>query len=111
MIDGKLEICEAQFFFVTGTHEAGFDGYALVSVYSCPDMELWNDSSKTLWACTYRGDANLRAIPVSDILECISMQPLPPLPGEPVDRWFTLEKSGLDDGVLNGEVEEDEEEV
>jgi hypothetical protein len=62
-------------------------------------------SFHTLWACKYNGTESLCVIKISLILSVVSMQPLPPLPGDPDDLWFVLEKSGLDDVALTGYVE------
>jgi hypothetical protein len=88
--------------------------HALVSVYSRPDPTILSDSFQTLWACKYRGDDNLQVISTRSIVSVISMQPLPPLPGEDNDFWFVVEKSGLDDADMTGYIEPvdgDEEEV
>jgi hypothetical protein len=36
-------------------------------------------------------------VKTSNIQSVVSLQPLPPLPGEPDDLWFIIGKSGLDD--------------
>jgi len=55
------------------------------------------ESSNTLWACQYTGVNNLQVVPLSSIVACISIQPLPPLPDNSPGLWFVLEKSGLED--------------
>ena len=80
-----------------------------MSVYSRPDIRLWHDSIRTVWACEYQGDADIRVVLAGAILEVVSMQPLPSLVGEIPGRWFVIEKSGLDDGILNDMGDEDEE--
>lgn len=42
----------------------------------------------------------------SDIISVISMQPLPFKNGEADNLWFVVEKSGLDDIVLTGYVDD-----
>jgi hypothetical protein len=59
-------------------------------------------SYNELWACEYKCTDNLQVIETSSILSVASLQPLPPLPGEPDDRWFVIHKSGLDDAQLTG---------
>ena len=58
------------------------------------------ESSYTLHACEYTGQANLRCLPVTAIDSVVSMQLLPRLPGDPEDLWFVVEKSGLNDVQL-----------
>jgi hypothetical protein len=72
---------------------------------------MLEESYQTLWACQYVGDADLRVVSTSSILASVSMQPLPPLPGERDDNWFVVEKSGLDDMQLSGIQEPDDQEV
>jgi hypothetical protein len=76
--------------------------HALVSVYSRPIQALLTESSNTLWACEYRGAHDLRVVPLSTIIACVSIQPLPPLPNDPPGLWFVLEKSGLEEVQLAG---------
>lgn len=53
----------------------------------------------------------LRAFPLTQtpqIIDCtsiisvVSMQKLPPVPGDPPNLWFVIEKSGIDDLQLLG---------
>jgi len=61
-------------------------------------VELLN----TLWACQYTGVDDLRVVPLSSIVTCVSIQHLPQLPDDPPGLWFVLEKSGLEDVQLAG---------
>jgi hypothetical protein len=54
------------------------------------------------------GLAGLQVIKLSSIISCVSMQPLPRLPGDPESLWFVLEKSGLEDLQLTGAEESKE---
>jgi hypothetical protein len=84
---------------------------AVVSVYSRQDMELWETSYETLYACRYHGDHQLKLISVTSIVALVSMQPLPPHPNDPLgNRWYPLEKIGLDDPELRGDIDEEEDE-
>ena len=60
------------------------------------------ESSNTLWACEYRGVYDLRVVPISTIVACISIQPLPLLSDDPPGLCFILEKSGLEEIQLTG---------
>lgn len=80
---------------------------ALISFYSPPNQQILIDSSHTLWACEYLGTLALQVVPVRCIDSVVSMQPLPPLPQEQPGRWFVVEKSGLDDAEITGDVEDD----
>lgn len=76
--------------------------YALVSIYGPPDADLLEDSYHTLHACTYQGQDSLKVVKISAILSVISMQPLPLIGDEQEQKWFVVEKSGLDDTELTG---------
>ena len=108
VLDGQIEYGEVQFyFFQFTTNGPGPDSeatsstaHALVSVYSRPVQALLTESSDTLWACQYTGVDNLRVVPLSSIVACVSVQPLPPLHDDLPGLWFVLEKSGLEDVQL-----------
>lgn len=105
LVNGKIEYAEVQFYFLnfaTNNADEIPVPYAVVSVYSCPIQSILDKSCHTLWACHYTGVDNLRVIKVSSITACVSMQPLPPLPTDPDELWFVLEKSGLEDVQLTG---------
>ena len=105
IINKQIEYGEVQFYFLqfTTNGPAGEEtttAHALVSIYSCPIHALLIESSNALWACKYTGVDDLRIVPVLSIVACVSVQPLPPLPGDPPGLWFVLEKSGLEDVQL-----------
>ena len=105
VLNGQIEYGEVQFYFLQFTTSSPVDletpnAHALVSVYSRPIQALLMESSNALWACKYTGVDDLRIVPVSSIVACVSVQPLPPLPGDPPGLWFVLEKSGLEDVQL-----------
>ena len=91
-----------QFFFLIENEIGNLEAFALVSVYGPPDADLLEESYHTLHACTYQGQDNLKVVKISDILSVISMQPLPLIGDEQENRWFVVEKSGLDDTELTG---------
>jgi len=105
ILNGQREYAEVQFYFLmfaTDSPDATPTAHALVSVYSRPIQALLTESSNTLWACEYRGVHDLRVVPLSTIIACVSIQPLPPLPNDPPGLWFVLEKSGLEEIQLTG---------
>jgi hypothetical protein len=93
------------FYFLTEDHDGNLSAHALVSVYGPPDLDLLEDSYHTLWAATYQGNSNLRIIAVDSIISVVSMQPLPKSTNDEEDRWFVVEKSGMDDTELTGYVD------
>jgi hypothetical protein len=105
VLDGEIEYGEVQFYFLQFTNDGPDDletitAHALISVYSRPIQHLLVESSNTLWACQYTGVDNLRVVPLSSIVACVSVQRLPQLPDDPSGLWFVLEKSGLEDVQL-----------
>lgn len=76
---------------------------ALVSVYSPPHEELLRQSWSTLWSCTYSGDSNLHVLEVQKISALVAMIPHQPFNDLPhMDRYFLVEKPGLDTVHLGG---------
>ncbi|KAH8097056.1 hypothetical protein BXZ70DRAFT_895310 [Cristinia sonorae] len=78
---------------------------ALVSMYSDIDLQIFNDSHKTLAVCRYQGDEGLVVVDAHSVCSVISMQPLPMTAEEESamdaperfgNRWFVCEKPGLD---------------
>jgi hypothetical protein len=70
--------------------------YALVSVWSDPDMDLLRESSETVYSCRYRGDACLRVIDVKTITSVVAMIPMTPRDADSSTHFFLLEKPGLE---------------
>lgn len=79
--------------------------HALVSLYGQPDADLLEDSYHTLWVSKYTRNESLRLITINSIISVVSMQPYPGDSEEELNRWFVVEKSGLDDVVLSGYVD------
>lgn len=104
IFDGRTQFAEVQFYFFDKDDDEQGDklAYAIVSLYGPPNEEMLNESSHTLWASEYKGQGNLRCLPVAAIISVISMQPLPRRPEDPENLWFVVEKSGLDDVELSG---------
>lgn len=85
---------------------------AMISVYSRPDQQLLDLSHGTVWSCTHSGDEGLQLIDVSMITAVVAMIPhRPTLPsGVTEERYFMVEKTGLDVTLMGVEVEEDDQE-
>ena len=76
---------------------------AMVSLYSRPDNDLLESSYHTLLLCSYMGDISLCVIDVKSVMSVVGMAPHQPFPGAlPVDRYFVVEKRGLDLTILGG---------
>ncbi|KAH9012701.1 hypothetical protein EDB84DRAFT_1278534, partial [Lactarius hengduanensis] len=88
-------IGEVQFYF-RSDHSGVERAYALVSVWSEPDKELLEESSKTVYSCAYQGQAVLRVVDVKFIESVVAMVPMTPCEGDRSARYFLLEKPGLD---------------
>jgi hypothetical protein len=78
---------------------------ALVSLYSLPHKELLEYSHHTLLSCVYEGDAYLQVIDIKAIMSVVAMVPHHPFSEDPLDRYFVVEKPGLDVACLGGVVE------
>jgi hypothetical protein len=82
---------------------------ALISVYSAPDPTLWELSHKTIKSCQYLADAQLVVIDVKTIHSVVAMVPHKViLPGKAAieERWFVVEKPGLEAVEIGGFVED-----
>ena len=79
----------------------------MVSLYSHPHKELYEYSFQTLLSCTYAGEmhSDLWVIDAKLIKSVVAMVPHNPFPGETLERYFVVEKPGLDVACL-GEVVE-----
>ena len=70
--------------------------YALVSVWSDPDMDLLRESSEMVYLCRYHGDACLWVIDVKTITSVVAMIPMTPHNADSSTHFFLLEKPGLE---------------
>ncbi|KAF6762335.1 hypothetical protein DFP72DRAFT_1165143 [Ephemerocybe angulata] len=106
-INGKTEYGQVEFFFlhITGRNaETGLDikvPYALVTLYSQPIENIWEDSYKTCWACTKLPD-EYQVVPITAVEACVSMQPMVSMAGDPLNMFQVVEKAGIDDMILSG---------
>jgi hypothetical protein len=80
---------------------------AMVSMYSPPHDLLLTLSYNTLWSCTYQGNRSLRVIDAKLIAAVVAMVPHQPFPEDSssVERFFVVEKPGLDVSSLGGVTE------
>jgi hypothetical protein len=70
--------------------------YALVSVWSEPDLAMLRESFNTVYSCVYTDQTDLRVIDVKTIASVVAMVPMTPRDGDRSSRFFLLEKPGLE---------------
>ena len=75
----------------------------MVSLYSDPCQDLLKLSYNTLLSCTH--DKGMRVIDVKTIRSVIAMVPHKPFHEDTQQRYFIVEKPGLDVAYLGGNVE------
>ncbi|KAJ6457721.1 hypothetical protein C8R45DRAFT_844222, partial [Mycena sanguinolenta] len=95
----QLEVAEVHFFF---RHKNG-SALALASLYSRPDEQLLRRSYNTVWSCT--GPLGFIVIKVKSIESVVAMVPHRIFN---VDRFFLVEKPGLDMMNVTGQNEPDD---
>lgn len=81
---------------------------ALISPYTPPDPSLLALSSKTLKSCQHLPNSNLIVVNIRAIHSVVAMVPHSvTIPGHLVmeDRWFVVEKPGLDVANMGGIIE------
>ena len=105
-MDGEIRLGEVQF-FILWTHEGHETPLALVSLYSTPEPRLLKASHNTLWSCEDQGDSALRFIEAKTMKSVVAMIPhTPMIEGQQLgERFFLVEKPGLDVAVIGGMVE------
>jgi hypothetical protein len=103
-LGNEIRFAEAQFYFLIEDHNENLSAHALVSVYGPPDQDLLEDSYHTLHVFS-QGDRELMTIAISSIISVVSVQPLPKLVNNEEQRYFVIEKSGIDDNELTGYVD------
>jgi hypothetical protein len=95
-----VEIAEVLFYFIiTISQDLTL---ACVSCYSQPHQDLLEASQGTLFSCTRQG--TVKVINVKSISAVVAMVPHQPFPGE--ERFFLVEKPGLDTTTIGGKDEE-----
>lgn len=102
-LGNEIRIAEVRF-FIHVNREEGDMGLTLVSLFSKPDEHLKTLSVNTLWSCEYQGDGGLKFIDVKTIQAVVAMIPhKPKIPGRPPsERFFLVEKPGLDVATIAG---------
>lgn len=95
-----MEIAEVRFYFRIRANSLEHT-LAFVSCYSPPHPGLLEASQGTLWSCTRVG--SVKVIDVKHISAVVAMVPHQPFPGEEGEqRFFLVEKPGLDSSYIGG---------
>ena len=68
-------------------------------MYSHPDLSLLRASHHTLWSCSYQGNTSLKVVSTKVIVGVVAMIPLSGVQ----DKYFVLEKPGLDIAHMGGD--------
>lgn len=107
--DNEPEDADDELYNMDERHRLRWENVALISVYSLPDAQLLDFSHGTVWSCTHEGDDGLQIVDVKTITAVVAMIPhRPTLPsGITEDRFFMVEKAGLDVTLTGVEVEDD----
>lgn len=100
-VNSVVEIAEVLFYFIITINNHDLT-LACVSCYSQPHEDLLKASHGTLLSCTRHGIVKI--IDVKSISAVVAMVPHQPFPGE--DRFFLVEKPGLDTTTIGGKDEE-----
>ncbi|KIK15072.1 hypothetical protein PISMIDRAFT_16793 [Pisolithus microcarpus 441] len=86
-----------------------FDDIALVMLYSHPHPHLLDNSYGVLASCTKLGEASLQVVKISSIQAVVAMVPHHPVVnGVPEDRYFLVEKTGMEIAHFGMEENNDE---
>jgi hypothetical protein len=107
----KQEIVFAQvnYYFTIASqdeNETNPEAFAMVLLYSPPDLEIYQKSQRTIYSVTLLDEVRgIRVVPVKDIISVVSMQPHDYKTELGVKRWFVWEKIGLDIHILRGDEE------
>jgi hypothetical protein len=102
-LGGDIRFAEIYYYFRSFIGETEMS-LAVVSLYSHPHKDLLEASYHTLLSCSYLGDVSLHVINVKSVMSVVGMAPHHPFPGA-LDRYFVIEKPGLDITVLAGVAE------
>ncbi|KAI5998487.1 hypothetical protein F5J12DRAFT_724838, partial [Pisolithus orientalis] len=122
-LDGRDCITEVQYFTrlivrAPGNHSNDddldapdkfeYDNITLITLYSDPHPHLFKQSYGVVTSCTKQGEPSLQVILVSSIQSVVTMVPHHPvIQGMVEERYFLVEKMGIDIACLG--VEENEE--
>jgi len=96
---------EVSFYFqlpITRSGKVANETFALISAYSPPHPEILRKSYNTFWSCTHGKCESMEVIPVKTILAVVSMIPHKLFPNDPEQRYFLVEKPGLEVARMGG---------
>jgi hypothetical protein len=93
---------EVQYYFRLQLEDNAEVTLAMVSCFSSPDKTLLDVSHNTLRSCTFLDQGGLAVIDVKYINSVIAMVPHQPFDGDSVQRYFVVEKPGLEIACLGG---------
>ncbi|KAI6041435.1 hypothetical protein EDC04DRAFT_2893189 [Pisolithus marmoratus] len=86
-----------------------FDDITLVTLYSHPHPHLLEQSYGVLASCTKLGEASLQVVKISAIQAVVAMVPhCPVINGVAEDRYFLVEKTGMEIAHFGSEENDDE---
>ncbi|KAI6001213.1 hypothetical protein EDD15DRAFT_2159002 [Pisolithus albus] len=86
-----------------------FDDIALVTLYSHPHPHLLEQSYGVLASCTKLGEASLQVVKISAIQAVVAMVPhRPVINGVAEERYFLVEKTGMEIARFGSEENNDE---
>ena len=100
-VNSVVEIAEVLYYFIITINSQDLT-LACVSCYSQAHEDLLKASHGTLLSCTRNG--TVKVIDVKSISAVVAMVPHQPFPGE--ERFFLVEKPGLDTTTIGGKDEE-----
>jgi hypothetical protein len=101
----SITFAEVSFYFqlpITVDGESKNKTYALVSKYSPPHAEILKKSYNTYLSCTHGRIENMEIIPVERILSVVSIIPHKLFENDSEQRYFVVEKPGLDIAHMGG---------
>jgi hypothetical protein len=102
-VNSVVEIAEVLFYFIITINNQDLT-LACVSCYSQPHEDLLKESRSTLFSCTRQGI--VKVIDVKSISAVVAMVPHQPFPASGEERFFLVEKPGLDCTTIGGNDEE-----
>ncbi|KAI6046196.1 hypothetical protein EDC04DRAFT_2558492, partial [Pisolithus marmoratus] len=86
-----------------------FDDITLVTLYSHPHPHLLEQSYGILASCTKLGEVSLQVVKISAIQAVVTMVPHHPvINGVAEDRYFLVEKMGMEIAHFGSEENDDE---
>ncbi|KAL6301922.1 hypothetical protein BKA93DRAFT_861789 [Sparassis latifolia] len=101
-----------KYYFQAETGHAQSSALAVIRLYSEPDAIILQRSYNTVWMCHPQGDAALMVVDIENIIAVVGMIPEPFYGGagageqaERSDRFFVVEKTGLEVGLMAGELQ------